>query len=65
MTQALLGRDFRVTQHRGEFLRSTLAPVVMATVHPSAILRIPDEEAKREELKHFVADLKKIPKHPK
>lgn len=60
--QALLGRDFRVTQHRGEFLKSTLAPVVMATVHPSAILRMPDEKEKQEELKHFVADLKKIPK---
>jgi len=63
--QALLGRDFRVTQHRGEFLKSELAPVVMATVHPSAILRIPDEEAKREELKHFIADQKKIPKASK
>jgi uracil-DNA glycosylase len=46
-------------------LKSALAPVVMATVHPSAILRIPDEEAKREELKHFIADLKKIPKASK
>lgn len=63
--QALLGRDFRVTQHRGEFLQSALASVVMATVHPSAILRIPDEEAKREELKNFIADLKKIPKASK
>lgn len=63
--QALLGRDFRVTQHRGEFLKSALAPVVMATVHPSAILRIPDEEEKREELKRFIADLKKIPKASK
>lgn len=63
--QALLGRDFRVTQHRDELLKSTLAPVVMATVHPSSILRIPDEEAKREELKHFIADLKKIPKASK
>jgi len=60
--QALLGRDFRVTQHRAEFLKSELASIVMATVHPSAILRIPDEEAKREELKHFIADLKKIPR---
>jgi uracil-DNA glycosylase len=63
--QVLLGRDFRVTQHRGEFLKSELAPAVMATVHPSSILRIPDEEAKREELKHFIADLKKIPKASK
>jgi uracil-DNA glycosylase len=39
--QSLLGRNFRVTQHRGEFLKSSLAPVVMATVHPSSILRLP------------------------
>jgi uracil-DNA glycosylase len=63
--QALLGRDFRVTQHRGEFLKSELAPVVMATVHPSSILRIPDEGAKKEEMKHFIADLKKISKAAK
>ena len=63
--QALLGRDFRVTQHRGEFLKSDLAPVVMATVHPSSILRMPDQDAKREEMKRFIADLKKIPKTPK
>jgi len=63
--QALLGRDFRVTQHRGEFLKSELAPVVMATVHPSSILRMPDQNAKREEMKRFVADLKKISKTPK
>jgi uracil-DNA glycosylase len=37
--QALLGRDFRVTEKRGELLQSALAPVVMATVHPSSILR--------------------------
>jgi DNA polymerase len=39
--QALLGKTFRVTQHRGEFLPSPLAPFVMATVHPSSILRAP------------------------
>jgi uracil-DNA glycosylase len=63
--QALLGRDFRVTQHRGEFLSSPWAPVVMATVHPSSILRIPDEQARQEELRYFIADLKKIPKASK
>jgi uracil-DNA glycosylase len=63
--QALLGRDFRVTLHRGEFLKSPLAPVVMATVHPSSILRAPDEDARQEELRHFVADLKKIPEASK
>ncbi len=58
--QALLGRDFRVTQHRGEFVKSTLAPHVMATVHPSSILRAPDEATREDEMKKFIADLKKI-----
>jgi uracil-DNA glycosylase family protein len=42
--QALLGRDFRVTQRRSEFIGAALAPFVMATVHPSSILRAPDDE---------------------
>jgi DNA polymerase len=58
--QSLLGRDFRVTQHRGEFLDSALAPVVMATVHPSSILRAPDEQTRHDEMQRFIADLKKI-----
>jgi uracil-DNA glycosylase len=60
--QALLGNQFRVTQHRGEFIDSEFAPYVSATVHPSSILRAPDEEARREETARFVADLKKIAK---
>ena len=48
--QALLGRDFRVTQHRGELMKSSLAPLVMATVHPSAILRAPDDETRHSEM---------------
>jgi DNA polymerase len=58
--QALLGRDFRVTQHRGEFLQSELAPHVMATVHPSSILRAPDEAARHAAMEEFISDLKKI-----
>ncbi len=58
--QALLGRDFRVTQHRGEFVDSPIAPHVMATVHPSSILRAPDDETRHEEMRRFVADLKKL-----
>lgn len=58
--QSLLGRDFRVTQHRGELLKSELAPYVLATVHPSSILRAPDEEARHDAMKQFIADLKKI-----
>ena len=58
--QALLGRSFKVSQQRGEFVSSTLAPLTTATVHPSSILRAPDEVARREEMRRFVADLKKI-----
>jgi uracil-DNA glycosylase len=58
--QMLLGRDFRVTEQRGEFVKSELAPFVMATVHPSSILREPDEKARREAMRRFIADLKKI-----
>jgi DNA polymerase len=58
--QALLGRDFRVTQHRGEFVKSTLVPHMMATVHPSSILRAPDEATREDQMKKFIADLKKI-----
>jgi uracil-DNA glycosylase len=60
--QAILGKDFRVTKHRGEFVESALAPHVTATIHPSAILRAPDEAARHEEMKRFVDDLKAIAK---
>ena len=58
--QALLGPKFRVTKQRGVFLESTLAPYVMATVHPSSILRAPDDETRRLEHRRFVDDLKKL-----
>jgi uracil-DNA glycosylase len=58
--QALLGRDFRVTQHRGEWIESSIAASVMATVHPSSILRAPDDESRHEEMRKFVDDLKKV-----
>jgi uracil-DNA glycosylase len=58
--QALLGRQFRVTRSRGQFVESELAPLVMATVHPSSILRAPDEESRRLERKRFCADLSKV-----
>ena len=57
--QALLGRGFRVTAHRGEFVPSPLAGVVMATVHPSSVLRAPDEETRREETRRLTDDLRK------
>ncbi|HXM06704.1 MAG TPA: UdgX family uracil-DNA binding protein [Candidatus Acidoferrum sp.] len=55
--QTLLGPTFRLTQHRGEVLRSNLADRIMATLHPSAILRVPDED-RDEAMRGFVADLK-------
>ena len=58
--QALLGRQFRVTAHRGEFVPSALAPRVLATVHPSSILRAPDDETRRSEMELFIDDLKKV-----
>jgi DNA polymerase len=58
--QALLGAQFRVTKQRGQFIESTLAPYVMATVHPSSILRAPDDETRRLEHRKFVDDLKKL-----
>jgi uracil-DNA glycosylase len=58
--QALLGRTFKVSRQRGEIVESPLAPIVTATVHPSSILRAPDDEARRAEMSRFVADLKKV-----
>jgi uracil-DNA glycosylase family protein len=58
--QALLGRTFRLTQHRGEFVQSDLASRVTATVHPSAVLRAPDEEARHQEYERLVQDLKVV-----
>ena len=60
--QALLGKDFRVSQQRGKFMESDLAEHVTPTVHPSSILRAPDEETRRSEMKRFVEDLRKVAK---
>jgi len=57
--QALLGPQFRVSQQRGHFIESTLAPYIMATVHPSSILRAPDDETRHDEQRKFIDDLKK------
>src|SRR5918996_4836550 len=58
--QALLGRQFRVTQRRGELVETDLAPSAIATVHPSAILRAPDDETRRAEFAAFVDDLRVV-----
>ncbi|HJT86687.1 MAG TPA: UdgX family uracil-DNA binding protein [Bryobacteraceae bacterium] len=55
--QALLGRQFRVTAQRGQMVASPLAPHVLATVHPSSILRAPDSETRHREMRLFVRDL--------
>jgi uracil-DNA glycosylase len=55
--QAFLGRSFRVTQQRGSFVESPLAPLVTATIHPSSILRADTEEDRRVAFEGFVQDL--------
>src|SRR5438552_461999 len=58
--QALLGRQFRVTRQRGEWIESDLAEHVTATVHPSSILRQQDDDSRRTEMESFVRDLSKV-----
>jgi len=59
--QALLGPAFRVTRDRGKVVSSPLAPRVIATVHPSSILRAPDQ-TRDEEMRAFVRDLRVVAK---
>lgn len=58
--QALLGRDFRVSLQRGQFIERLGLPLMMATVHPSSILRAPDDETREIEREAFVRDLKRV-----
>jgi uracil-DNA glycosylase len=58
--KALLGPRFKVTQQRGQFVDSELAPLATGTVHPSSILRAPDDEARRRAYGDFVDDLRAI-----
>jgi DNA polymerase len=58
--QALLGKNFKVSTQRGIFLPSPYAPYVMATVHPSSLLRAPDDETRRRETLRFIEDLKRV-----
>jgi len=59
-SQALLGSSFRLTKHRGKILSSALAPRLLATLHPSAILRSPDSKTRHREMGKFIADLKRV-----
>ena len=58
--KALLGQDFRLTRHRGELLESERAPIVAATIHPSAIVRIRDTAAREAEREALAADLRAV-----
>jgi DNA polymerase len=58
--QTLLGRQFKLTANRGAFVRSSLAPLVLATVHPSSILRAPDADTRRRETERFADDLRLV-----
>jgi len=58
--QALLGRDFRVSLQRGQFIERPGLPLMMATVHPSSILRAPDDESREIEMQAFVQDLRRL-----
>ncbi len=60
--QAVLGQDFRVTQHRGEFIEAETpySHEVTATVHPSSILRAPDEKTRHLEMSRFIEDLRLV-----
>ncbi|MDP8957827.1 MAG: UdgX family uracil-DNA binding protein [Actinomycetota bacterium] len=58
--QALLGRSFKVSRQRGEFVEWDREPLVMATVHPSSILRAPNDATRHENMRRFVKDLEKV-----
>jgi uracil-DNA glycosylase family protein len=57
-SKALLGSDFRVSERRGEWVASSLAPHVTSTIHPSAILRLRPQADRAAEIERFVADLR-------
>ena len=61
--QAMLGKSFRVTKSRGRKQTASYADAVFATVHPSAVLRAPDADARAEARRALVADLRKVAKY--
>ena len=58
--QALFGKSFRVTRDRGRLVPFALAPCALATVHPSALLRAPDEDTRRQGAQRFIEDLRRV-----
>lgn len=63
--QALMGQKFRVTREHGQFFETPWAPWLTATIHPSAVLRMPDDEKRREAFDQLVADLGGVAKRLK
>jgi DNA polymerase len=57
---ALLGADFRITRQRGKLVASDLAPYVLATGHPSAVLRTPDADARARAMQALIDDLRRV-----
>lgn len=58
--QTLLGKEFRVSRQRGQLISSPLAPIVLATVHPSSIFRAIDDRSRREEMERFIDDIRLV-----
>ena len=59
--QDLMGKDFKITKERGKVIKDTAyAPWLMATYHPSAILRMPDADAREQAMRDFVSDIRKV-----
>jgi DNA polymerase len=58
--QALLGAAFRVSRDRGRFVESSLAPRVLATTHPAAVLRAPGDDERRQAMAQLVRDLRRV-----
>ena len=58
----MLGRDFRITKHRGKFFKAGYAAWITATYHPSAILRAPDKEDRDRKRAEFIDDLRRAGK---
>jgi DNA polymerase len=61
--QALLGKAFRVTKDRGKAVTAPSGDTVIATVHPSSILRAPNADARQQAERDFTADLKRVARH--
>jgi uracil-DNA glycosylase len=61
--QSVMGASFKVTKQRGEVLASPLGVPILATVHPSSVLRSPDDAARREAMAGLIADLQVAARH--